>query len=559
MSYLSTHQPCPHCTSSDALSINIDGSTYCHSCERYTASGNVDELSDDSGYEEGREMSAVNVNIKEEIRHIQVNKALLDSGVSMALSDRGITKETCQVFNVTVRGNKHFYPYYNEDGEWVANKIRRSSADGQKRFSTVGEWGDAQLFGQKNFSKGGKYITICEGELDALAAYQMMGSKWPVVSIRNGASSVLKDIEASFEYLMSYDNIVLCFDNDEPGKKAAKKAAELLAPKARIVHLLKHKDANEYLLANDKEGFMKSWWNADNYTPDGIVSGTTLWDSLKNGVVKTSVVYPYDGMNRMTYGIRMGELITVCAGTGIGKSSFLREIIKHIFDNTDDNIGLMFMEENVRNTAEAIMSLELCKQLHLPDTEYTEQEYEEAFNNTVGSGRYFFFDHFGSNSIDSILSRIRYFAKAAKCKYVILDHISIIVSSQEHAYDERRTIDECMTKLRTLVQELDICLLMVSHLRRPLQGSHEEGLNTSLSDLRGSASIGQLSDIVIGLERNGQADDLIERHTTYVRVIKNRFSGLTGLCAKLFYDFKEGRIREKSLDLEAEDKDNEEI
>ena len=84
-------------------------------------------------------------------------------------------------------------------------------------------------------------------------------------------------------------------------------------------------------------------------------------------------------------------------------------------------------------------------------------------------------------------------------------------------------------------------------------------MNTSLSDLRGSASIGQLSDIVIGLERNGQADDLIERHTTYVRVIKNRFSGLTGLCAKLFYDFREGRIREKSLDLEAEDKDNDEI
>ena len=210
------------------------------------------------------------------------------------------------------------------------------------------------------------------------------------------------------------------------------------------------------------------------------------------------------------------------------------------------------MEENVRTTAESMMSLWIGKQLHLPSTEYTDEEYKKAYDDTIGSGRYFFFDHFGSNSIDNILSRIRYFVKAAKCKYIILDHISILVSSQEHTFDERKTIDECMTKLRTLVQELNICLITVSHLRRPMQGSHEEGLSTSLSDLRGSASIGQLSDIVIGLERNGQADDEIERHTTYVRVIKNRFTGLTGLCSKMFYDFQDGRMRERDLELEEE-------
>ena len=110
-----------------------------------------------------------------------------------------------------------------------------------------------------------------------------------------------------------------------------------------------------------------------------------------------------------------------------------------------------------------------------------------------------------------------------------------------------------MTKIRTLIQELNVSLILVSHLRRRMQGSLEEGLNTSLSVLRGSASIGQLSDIVVGLERNGQHDDPVERHTTRVRVIKNRFSGLTGLCAKLYYDFTDGRIREKSLDFDDKD------
>ena len=529
MNYRKTHQPCPKCSSSDALAINEDGSTYCFACDRHTKP--EDEL------------------IEEPMTNTPMNAKYLSSGKTLPITDRNITKDTCKAYGVTVEGTQQYYPFYNEDGDWIANNIRGKSYNGDKTFQTTGDWKQATLFGQNKFPARGKYVTLCEGELDALSAYQMMGSTWPVLSIRNGASGVINDIEKSFEYLMSYDNIIICFDNDKPGKKAAKKAAELLSPKAKIVRL-NRKDPNEYLVANDTDEFVKAWWNADSYTPDGIIAGTQLWDTLKEGPAKTAIEYPYDGMNRMTYGIRMGELITVCAGTGIGKSSFLKEIVKYIYDNTDDNIGMMFMEESVRSTAESMMSLELGKQLHLPDTVFTEEEYKQSYKDTVGSGRYFFFDHFGSNTIDNVLARVRYFAKAAKCKYVILDHISILVSSQEHSFDERRTIDECMTKLRTLVQELNISLVVVSHLRRPMQGSHEEGLNTSLSDLRGSASIGQLSDIVVGLERNGQADDPVERHTTYVRIIKNRFTGLTGLCTKLYYDFTDGRMREKSLDFE---------
>jgi twinkle protein len=535
MAYEKTHQPCSECGSSNALVINEDGSTKCFSCTTYHPAS--DELV-----------------VEKLLDNIPMRADLLSRGDIVAIADRNISKETCDVYDVTVspNGYKHYYPYCNEDGEWIANKIRMTDPEGGKSFKTVGDWSDVVLFGQNTCRKEGKYITLCEGELDALAAYEMMGSKWPVVSIKNGAGSAVKDIENSFEFLMGYENIILCFDNDRPGKEASKKIAELLAPKAKVMKL-KLKDANDYLIANKTDDFINCWWSAERYTPDGIIAGTDLWDKLKEGPAKTAVNYPYEGMNKMTYGIRMGELITVCAGTGIGKSSFLREIIEHIYKNTDDNIGMMFMEESVRNTAEAMMSLELGKQLHLPTTEYTNEEYERAYKDTVGSGRYFFFDHFGSNSIDNILSRIRYFAKAVKCKYIVLDHISILVSSQEHSFDERRTIDECMTKLRTVVQELNICLITVSHLRRPSNGqSHEEGLNTSLSDLRGSASIGQLSDIVIGLERNGQADDLLERHTTYIRIIKNRFSGLTGLSAKLFYDFEDGRMRERDLELTEE-------
>tara|TARA_R110000751_G_scaffold93399_1_gene182480 strand:+ start:147 stop:521 length:375 start_codon:yes stop_codon:yes gene_type:complete len=117
--------------------------------------------------------------------------------------------------------------------------------------------------------------------------------------------------------------------------------------------------------------------------------------------------------------------------------------------------------------------------------------------------------------------------------------------------DERKALDEIMTKLRTLVQELDICMFVASHLKRVDYG-HEEGGVTKLHQLRGSGSIGQLSDIVIGLERDGQAVDMRERHTTTIRVIKNRFSGLTGPANMLLYDLVTGRLSEVSLNHETD-------
>jgi twinkle protein len=254
-------------------------------------------------------------------------------------------------------------------------------------------------------------------------------------------------------------------------------------------------------------------------------------------------MYPYLGLNSLTYGVRHGELVTITAGSGLGKSQFLREIVYHILQNSEENIGLMFLEESVKKTAKSIMSLAANKPLHLPDVETTDHELRTAFDNTLGTGRIYLFDHFGSTSVDNIVNRVRFMAKALNCKYIVVDHISIIVSSQENG-DERKSIDEIMTKLRMLVQETGISLFVVSHLKRPDTKGHEEGAATSLAQLRGSGSIGQLSDIVIGLERNGQSEDIKERHTTRVRVLKNRFSGLTGPACSLYYDKITGRMTE---------------
>lgn len=525
MSNFIKHIPCLKCGSSDGNSLYDDSHEYCHVCGNHIKGDGTESY----------------------VAPTRKKNMLEIKGSIMSISDRGITRDTCQHYGVTQDDTMQYYPYADAEGIIVATKNRKVE---DKSFGISGEWKNTTLFGQQLFPKGGKTVTIHEGELDALAGFQMSGSKYANVSVRNGAQAALKDVKANYEWLSSFDNIYICFDSDEPGQKAANEVAEILGSKCKIVkHASGFKDACDYLAVGKGAEYVKQWWAAEAWCPDGIVAGSSLWEEVNKPIEKSSALYPWSGLNDLTYGIRPAELVTVCAGSGLGKSQFLREIIWHLLQTTEDNIGLMFLEESVSKTAKSIMSLYLDRPLHLPDTVVSEEEIKESFDNTLGTDRLFFFDSFGSTAIDNIVNRVRYLAKGCDCKYVFLDHLSIIVSAQSNG-DERKAIDEMVTKLRTLVQETGISLFAVSHLKRPDSKAHEEGAATSISQLRGSASIAQLSDMVIGLVRNSQADDPIERNTTRISLMKNRFSGLTSPhCSSLLYSRDTGRMIEINEDI----------
>ena len=522
------HVPCEHCGSSDAGAIYDDGHFHCFAC----------------GVTEGE----TSYTSKSDMNSAPKPITMLLTGDIAPIPDRGISRATCEAFNVmqTNGGQRQLYPYFDKAGKYVAQKVRDVEA---KDFTVKGQWGEAVLFGAQLFPKGGKYITLVEGELDALAAFQMTGSKWPVVSIRNGAQGALKDAKANYEYLESFENIVVCFDNDEPGRKAAGEVAELFGSKAKVFkHTGDYKDACDYLKAGKGEAFVNLWWKAETYVPDGIVAASSLWEVVNKPEPKAEAFYPWKGLNDKLYGLRPAELVMVTAGSGLGKSQFLREILYHLLRTTKWNIGGMFLEESVRKTARSIMSLHANKKLHIPDTLASEEELKDAFDATLGTNRIFLFDHFGSTSADNIINRIRYLAKACDCRVIFVDHISIIISGADNG-DERKAIDNLMTRLRTLVQELEITLIAVSHLKRPNgnQG-HEDGEAVSLSQLRGSGAIAQLSDAVITLTRNSMADDPTIRHKTKVAIAKNRYTGDTGPACSLMYDLDTGRMNEVTLE-----------
>jgi len=534
--FVKYHLPCPLCKSSDAVSVNADSSAYCFSCQQYIKEYDMETQPITNGKQESK------------VQNFSQQSDFTE------IVDRNLSENTCKKYGVSVKTDSmgaitnHYYPYHDKQGSKIATKTRYTKS---KEFSVQGNTHLAGLFGEHLFSKN-KYIIITEGEIDCLSAYQMFYTgkyETPVVSIKHGVASAVKDIKNSLEWLEQFQNILINFDNDEQGKEGALKVAELFSPgKCKIMHLPQEfKDASDCLVKNKIQIYTQAFWNAKVYAPDGIINANVLFDEISKPTLQSFVQYPFEGLNKITYGLRPSELVTFTSGSGLGKTQVMRELIHHLIKQTKDNIGLLMLEETPVITSKGIMSIEANQRLHLPDVHVPKEELRTYFDATVGTGRIFMFDHFGSNTIDNIISRVRYLAKGLDCKYIIIDHVSIIVSDQSHG-DERRALDEIMTRLRTLVQETGIAMIVVSHLRRPDGKGHEEGAATSLSQLRGSASIGQLSDMVIGLERDAQNDDPEIRSTTRVRVLKNRFAGLTGPCCDLRYDMDTGRLSEVKVD-----------
>ena len=538
MPFVKHNLPCPECGGSDPVSQNDDGSAYCFSCNTYFKQYGTAEVQQDTITD-----------------FIEYQTSGASSGASFnTLKDRGISLETAKKYGVkstiTVGGTitSHHYPYYS-NSELTATKIRKQD----KQFIWQGNSKETGLFGEQLFKAGGKFITIVEGECDAMAAYELLGSKWPVVSIKSGAQGGARDVKNSLEFLESFDTVVICFDSDDVGKQGAKAIAKLLTPnKAKLMTLPEgFKDPNDMLREHKHTAFVNAFWDAKTYTPSGILNLSNQLDAYRKLQTekKDSIPYPWNGLNSKLEGMRAGELVTLTGGTGLGKSSVTREIEHWLINHTEDNVGIVALEENWARTAEGIMSIEANAKLHLNSVkEDTGDEelldiYRKVFMGE-NDGRVWIHAHLGVNHLEDIFSKLRYLIVGLDCKWVVVDHLHMLVL-QALDGDERKAIDSIMHRLRSLVEETGVGMILVSHLRR-VDGNrgHENGIETGLSHLRGSQSIDQLSDAVISLERNQQSDDDIEASTTKVRVLKSRYTGDVGVACSLMYDSDTGRLSE---------------
>lgn len=535
--------PCPHCPSSDAYTIfeNEGGriSATCFSCNTSTYRLEGTTTESQPIFEQERRPPPANALNYNNVEWVKNNSAVLP------IPDRGISANIAEEFGVRVSVDEatreittHYYPYYR-GGKIVAYK-KRSVAD--KSFSVIGNGSGLPLFGSQRIGEGGKLLIVTEGELDALAATQMLrarGKNYRVVSLPSGANS--RSVRDNIEWMETFEHVFLALDQDGPGSRAAAEIAELLTPGRCKIMSFSEKDACD-MLKNDKGAeFFNAVYSAQAFRPDGIVSVDDIYEEAIRPV-EWGLSWPWETLTNATYGYRRTEIYGFGAGSGCGKTEGFKEIIDHVLNVHKLPVGVIFLEEPVSKTLKVLAGKKVNKRFHIPEGNWTIEELQEGVKDL--RGKVYLYNHFGSKDWENIKSKIKYMVLSLGIKDIFLDHLTALVAQES---DEYKALNRIMEEMASLVQELDCTIFYISHLKKAQGTPHEEGGRVSADQFKGSGAIVFWSNFLFGYERNQQAPDDNERNTTTFRVLKDRNTGLsTGRTFLLWYDHSTGRWREKT-------------
>ena len=554
--------PCPECSTEFGNVTYLDGHAHCFACKHTTpgpkdggAGAGEGQRKQPSGGAGGGGHARGGLLLSRDQSH-----------PFAPLTKRNLTSATLSRFGYFQAGFKgqtvHVAPYFSQDDQPVAQKLRFPNKDFVvlKAEGEGGSLNDCRPFGHHVF--GDRYdrkVVVCEGEIDAMTVAQVTDFKFAVVSVNSGAAGAMKFLKKNYLWFDRFQEIILWFDDDEPGQAAVADCAPLFSVgKVRSARAPGFKDASDCLQANKPGDIEAAIYMATAWRPPGIVNAAdTVGDVLSpkaDDPTQWSYNWPWPEVQEMLGPMRPGQVCYHVAGTGIGKTTGIAEIEYDLLRQDPHlKIAHMGFEDTRRDIKLRLLSIHTSQRLDinpLPDDQMAVL-HKEVF----GSRQVEMFDPETAEwTVDAILGYVRYCVKALDCRVVFIDPLTFIAAGLSLGEDERRALDKASRDIAAMAKELSAHLQVAHHLKRPEGTAHEEGAATSLNEVRGSGGIANFATFVIGHERNQQAEGE-QALITQLRALKNRPRSVTGPMVALMYNLETGRLQQTDVQFPGAGKD----
>jgi twinkle protein len=426
---------CPCGTSSDAFATYDDGGVWCFSCNdpRSSRRRQVSARPD-----EEREKAWTPI-----------------KGHYADLTARGITEETCkkcdyQLGELRDGTRVHIQNIKDENGRLIDQKTR----DKKKNFKWIAGSKYQGLVGSWSWPASGKSVVITEGEIDRMSVSQAFDNKWPTGSLAERLRLRQEGHPRRLGQAAARSTTSCCASTTTSrDRRRSRKPASCSRSASVKIMTVPDKDANETLLKSGPAPIVRAFWDAKPFRPDGIREGREFTkerlkqeaQGLRNAVAGAQ--RDVDGPAR-----RRGHHHR--AGSGIGKTTIARDLAYHMRVEHGLKIGNIYLEEDNDTSVAAYCALHAGVPSSSCSTTLTASR--RGLGRRVGCVVWdgmMFYDHFGSLESERLLTMMRYMA-ASGCKFIVLDHISIVTSGLESGSEgERKDIDILMTKLASFVKE----------------------------------------------------------------------------------------------------------
>ena len=552
-------EACPKCRgkgadrSGDNLVVYEDNSKYCFSCGYTIPSEQWLAENGDNKLEKEVEVATRDPITEEQNEDIKSYTGTDGKGF------RGIRKDINVFFGVRYQYSeetgepiKEFVPTTIR-GKLVGYKTRVFPKDFKHPIGVVGK--ECDLIGQFRFSSHSRTVLIVGGEIKQRAAYQMLldnqrargKEEYETVAVvcpTTGENGAFKQVQAQYDFFSQFSKIIVCMDNDETGKKANEDICNVLPAGKGHIMKMRYKDADEYIRLGKEHEFIDDFWKARPHLPTGIVGSGELYDAVIEEALRPKLRLPsfMKTLNQMTAdGIPLGTVGVISAFTGQSKSTIVNECIYDWIFSSPYKMGVVSMEQNKGQYGELMLSrhieiklgnLSQADKLTVLRSERTVELQKELFFNEDGTDRWMVVDD-RDGDVESLKSAIEQLVIACGCKVVVVDTISDMFDGL--TTDEQAVL---MKWQKSIVNRYDCCIINVSHQRKTGTGEKDgsAGALGNESGLHGSSTLSKSAAWILVAGRDKANEDPIVRNTTYLLLLKCRWSGQTGPAGCLFYD-----------------------
>lgn len=518
---------------------------YCYSCGTYVADPYHDKPAD----YKPQVIHKTKEEIDAEIDEVKTYPIL-------GADDRGLHKMALEYYGVRTGLSEadgktptlRYFPY-TLNKSLTAYKVKMIE---QKRMWTMGDHKEVDPFGwTQALASGQRKLFITEGEEDAMALFTIIkmsqrGTPYAqdnpaVISVPHGAGNAAKDLARVLpEINKRFKEVVLVFDMDDAGEKAAEEVCRIIPHAARAI--LKEKDANECL----KEGYVKDTFNACYWNAQAPKNSRIIWGAEVHEAAKEPAEWglstPWEGLTEITRGIRFGETWYIGAGEKMGKSEIVNALAAHLITEHKLKVMLAKPEEANKKTYKLLVGKVAGKIFHDPKIEFDEDAYEKA--GALVKDKVAMLNLYQHLDWDVLKGDMTY-AAAQGVKAVFIDPITNLTNkmSSSERNDALMGISE---ELAAMAADLDIVIFIFCHLNKPAKGltPWDRGGKITTDYFAGSSAMARSCNYAVGLQGNKDPDEPIDvRNMRELAVLADREFGESG-SVHLFWNRENGQFTE---------------
>lgn len=225
--------------------------------------------------------------------------------------------------------------------------------------------------------------------------------------------------------------------------------------------------------------------------------------------VEFGVLTGYRKLDEQTRGCNKGELITIAAASGIGKTTFAMNIMLNQIKK-GYKVSFFTLEvpkEEIINKFMANMCSLQFKAIRTKNL--SEPEKERIINalNFLSTKKFDIYE--GKSNIEYICSQIRKDKLNNNIDIAYVDLINRVTSKEYKTNNRSEFVGYLTRKLKLLALELKIPIVITAQIIRTVEQRQDK--RPELADLKESGSIAEDSDLVIGLYRNRKLEDKFVR------------------------------------------------